>query len=137
MRTMPKMVEVMTPFPHTVSPDEPVQAALQMMERHRIHQLPVVSGRHPIGLLTERDIRIALGNTPSPDVASLHVEDVCVPEPYVVSFDDRLDQVAIFMANERVTSAIVVRDDRVVGIFTAVDACRKLGELLREHYPDA
>ena len=58
------------------------------------------------------------------------VEDAMVPDVYVTSEDASLATVAGEMARQRVGSAIVVKDEHVVGVFTAVDALRALAETL-------
>ncbi len=39
------------------------------------------------------------------------------------------------MATERVGSALVLRGERIVGIFTTTDACRLFAEYLRRDFP--
>jgi len=58
------------------------------------------------------------------------VEDAMVPDVYITSQDAPLATVAGEMARQRVGSAIVLKDDHVVGVFTAVDALRALAETL-------
>jgi CBS domain-containing protein len=54
-----------------------------------------------------------------------------VPDVYLTSADAPLDTVAAEMARLKVGSAVVVKDDIVVGVFTAVDGLRALAEVLR------
>ena len=42
---------------------------------------------------------------------------------------------ALQMAKEHIDCAVVVKDERLAGIFTFSDVCRSYGELLREIYP--
>jgi acetoin utilization protein AcuB len=49
---------------------------------------------------------------------------------YAVPPDAPLDEVVDTMAEKRYGSAIIVQNNRVVGVFTTVDACRALSELL-------
>ncbi len=49
--------EVMTANPHTVSPDSPVVDAVELLQRHKISELPVVdSTGKPIGLIDITDV---------------------------------------------------------------------------------
>lgn len=43
--------------PITISPDMPLESALQLMQQNGISGLPVVRDRKPVGILTSRDIR--------------------------------------------------------------------------------
>jgi CBS domain-containing protein len=54
---------------------------------------------------------------------------------FTVELTERLDGVLDEMLKRRIGSAIVVKADRVVGIFTAVDACRFLRRLLEDFFP--
>lgn len=49
---------------------------------------------------------------------------------YVVSPSAPLDEVAAEMARKKYGSAVVMQNEHVVGIFTAVDALTALAELL-------
>jgi CBS domain-containing protein len=51
-------------------------------------------------------------------------------DPYSVAPGAPLRQVAGEMAARKISSAVVVADERVVGIFTAVDGLRGLSLLL-------
>ena len=59
------------------------------------------------------------------------IEEAMVPDAYVTSSDASLETVADEMASRRLGSAIVVADNDVVGVFTAVDALRALADALR------
>jgi acetoin utilization protein AcuB len=58
-----------------------------------------------------------------------------IDDPYQVAPETPINEVANTMAKERLGSAVVVKNGRVVGIFTTVDACRCLAEVLetRQH----
>jgi len=43
--------------PITLQPDQPIAEALEIMSRHAISGLPVVKGRHLVGIVTNRDLR--------------------------------------------------------------------------------
>lgn len=136
MRQIPSIKSVMTPFPHSIEPDEPLTRALEIMEQHGIHHLPVVVDGRPWGILTERAVRVALGPAvASPAAASLRVRDIAPEDAYAVDLHVPLDVVVSGMAARRADCALVVKDDRLAGIFTITDACRTLGELLRSLFP--
>ena len=111
----------MTPFPYTVGLDEPVERATALMEEHGVRHLPVEHERALVGVVTQRDLaRISGGR----------VRDVAVAEPYVVELNASLEAVARHMAENQIGSALVVRGERLAGIFTVTDACRTLAEIL-------
>ena len=59
------------------------------------------------------------------------MREICSLDHYSVGPEARLDDVLDVMAERRIGSAIVTEADRIVGLFTATDACRVLAEHLR------
>ena len=130
MNKNPEIQGVMTPFPHSVGIDQTVQVAKDLMSKHNIRHLPVQEGGRLVGIVSDRDINFALGFELKRDF-ELTVEDVYTPEPYVVELTMPLDKVATRMAADHIGCALITQNEKLVGIFTTVDACRHLGELLR------
>ena len=133
MRRIPRIKLVMTPFPYSIAPSASLEYAVSMMEMHDIRHLAVQENHAVVGILSERDTRIALSLRPGD--ASLTVKEVCT-EPYLVDLERRLDEVAAEMAARRIGSAIVMRGDKLAGILTTTDVCRLLAQTLREAYGD-
>lgn len=44
-----------------------------------------------------------------------------------------LDEVVLHMADEHIGSVLITENNQLAGIFTATDACRYLGECLRDN----
>jgi acetoin utilization protein AcuB len=103
-----------------------------MMRELQIRHLPVQEGGKLVGILTDRDLKLA---TSFGDPNELKVEDVMSLDPYTVRPEASLDAVVIEMAEHKYGSAIVQQaNGKVVGIFTAVDALRVLAEQLEAFY---
>lgn len=117
--------DYMTPFPHTIGFDQPTKIAIEMMRKYGVRHLPVQDGGKLVGVLSERDISFGLAIK-----QSLTIEDVYTSEPYVVAPQTALSEVADRMAKDRIGCAIVADGNKLVGIFTATDACRVLAELV-------
>lgn len=130
-RTIPKIGDVMTPFPYAIALDLPVAEAQRMMSGHGIRHLPVTSNGEVYSVITERDISAAL-NRPGADPWKLPVAEVCVTDPYIVDVDEPLDTVLDEMAERRIGCAVVAKEERVAGVFTSVDACRLYAASLRD-----
>ena len=128
-----KIKEVMTPLPHTVQADEYLSVAASTMELASIRHLPVVNEDGSLlGIVTDRDIKLAkYVEEHFKSDTLLSVGQICTKEPFTVDAEETLDVVALNMAERRIGSAIVMRDNQVLGIFTATDACRWLGTYLR------
>jgi acetoin utilization protein AcuB len=58
-----KVVDVMTKDPLTLTPNETIGQADELMNTNKIRQLPVVQGKDLIGIVTDRDIRSFLSGS--------------------------------------------------------------------------
>lgn len=125
----------MTPFPYSIEEDAPVDAARDLMWEHEIHHLPVKRNSELIGVVSERDIGLALASRPHDDPASVTVREVYTADAYTADLDTRLDLVLATMAEQQIGSTLVTRRGKLVGIFTANDACAAFADHLREHFP--
>ena len=134
----PQILAYMTPFPFSIDIEAPLAEAHAFLRDRNIRHLPVTRDGVLAGVLTDRDIKLALGpDLGSPPERELRVSDVFQPESYVVDAGERLEDVAATMAERHVGSALVTRAGKLVGIFTTTDACRALARVLREHHPEA
>lgn len=129
-KPIPSIQKYMTGAPHSIGSDQTVARASMMMADHNIRHLPVLRGGRLLGILTERDIRLieSFRDLQPGDIA---VEEAMTEEPYTVGPDTPLDEVVETMATHKYGSAVVMQNQKVVGIFTTVDACSALAELLR------
>lgn len=128
----PTIETVMTPLPVSVGVDARITEARELMADHDIRHLPVTDDGEIVGVVTQRDIGLVLD--PAHDLpfdSQLRVGTICMPDAYVVTPDTPLDDVVEEMARRRIGSALVARDGRLLGIFTATDACRLYAEALR------
>lgn len=133
MRRMPTIKAVMTPFPYSVDVGAPVTTARALMQEHQISHLPVTREGELAGIVAERDIRLLLGTAPvDGDRRQPPVTAAMVKDTYIVDMDTRLDEVLNHMATHHLSSAIVTRRGKLVGVFTVTDACRHFAEFLQE-----
>ena len=131
---MSAIAKYMSAGPHTIGREQSLVAAKQLMHRSHVRHLPVLHGGKLVGVISERELDV-IGALPGSK--QLSVEDAMVPDVYVTSEDAPLEQVAAEMARLKVGSAVVVKGDDVVGVFTAVDGLRALAELLTPAQPAA
>jgi acetoin utilization protein AcuB len=138
MKRNPQVIAFMTPFPHSIDVDAPLEDAHKLMREHRFRHLPVMSGGEIVGVLTDRDIKLVLGpDFGSPEERELRVRDAYVERPCVVPASTPVAKVARVMAQNRIGSAIVTKHGKLVGIFTVTDACRALAEIIGDHDEEA
>lgn len=133
---IPTVAAVMTPFPWVIETTEPLARAKEMMIRGHFRHLPVVEDGTLIGVVTDRDIHIAEGSTADPEAREqLRVNDAVMRDAYVVGIHEPIDLVLDEMAVRHIGFALVVKDDRLAGIFTASDGCRRFADFLRRMFP--
>jgi acetoin utilization protein AcuB len=135
MKTIPQIQKFMTPMPHSVGAQIQLKVALELMRTHGIRHLPVQEAGRLVGILTDRDIKLA---SSFDGAETLTVEEVMTPDPYVVTPQSPVDHVVEEMAKHKYGSALVVQENgKLVGIFTATDALLVLSELLHKNYREA
>ena len=123
----------MTPAPVTLGPEATLHEARATMSRYGVRHLPIASGTHAQSLISDRDLRVAevvFGNVENA-TAVRAARLVAVDPVRRVRKDEPLATVMLGMFGDRLDAVLVVDDDdRLVGILTASDACRILGERL-------
>jgi acetoin utilization protein AcuB len=129
-----KIESVMHPFPHSIGAGLNLEQAKEMMSEHNIRHLPVQEGGRLKGILTDRDINFALAMD-KVDAEQILVRDAFTEDPYVVTEGEDVARVARKMAVEHIGCALITtKNESLSGIFTTVDACRVLAEVLSERY---
>lgn len=123
---------VMTPYPYSIEFDAHAASARTLMAQFKVRHLPVTQGANVIGVLSEHALQHAekLGVDVSSG-GSARVGDILDRNIYMVTTDEPLINVLTAMAEKKLDTAIVLRNNRLAGIFTASDACRRYADLLR------
>lgn len=129
MSGLPACKKAMTPFPYSADVSTSVKAAEQLMQEHDVRHLPVKDGHDLAGILTDRDLERARGG--GAEIGGLKVGDIYNRNVLIEDLETPLDHVLSAMADRHVTCALIVKDERLAGIFTTSDACRRYAELLR------
>src|SRR5207237_6815479 len=93
--------DAMTPWPFTIRPDAPLVDAVAIMVDRHVRHLPAVDGASAIvGMLSERDVRSAIGDLVqylepgSRSPATYRVQDVMTRPAVAVPFDRPLVELA-------------------------------------------
>jgi CBS domain-containing protein len=127
MKHILDIIKVMTPFPYTIDMSGSLDQAKRMLAEHDITHLPVVSGDDLYGITTRHDVDLALSvarKSAAPD--ALKVGDVCTTHPYIVEPSESVLSVISQMLKKQITTALVVKHGRLVGIFTSTNAFKLL-----------
>jgi len=130
---------IMRRAPLTASASDLLLDAVARMDDRGIRHLPVVDGDHRVvGMLSDRDVRLAVGNArwgspstvASMGLGAVRVSAVMSRDPFVVREDAPFLQLVSVFTDERVGAVPVVADaDRLTGIVSYVDVLRNAGAL--------
>lgn len=129
-KPIPTIQKYMTTSPHSIGVEQPLSRAHAMMREHGIRHLPVLHGGKLLGMLTDRDLHL-VESLAGVDPTKVKVEDAMATVVYSVSPEAPLDEVVATMGEHKYGSAVIMQNEKVVGIFTTVDVCRAFAELLQ------
>ena len=128
--------DVMSPDPLIASADDTLLMVVERMDRFGIRHLPIVDGdRHVIGMLSERDVRTAIGNplrTVNARDAVVRIESTPVlqamtRQPSTLPAGTPVSRAAAFFADHKVGALpIVDQHERLVGLVSYMDILRAI-----------
>jgi len=121
------MRDVMTPNPYTITVDQTLAIAHDVMRDRGLRHLPVMRDGKLVGVVSQRDLyflEAIAGN----DATFDRVMNAMTSEVYTVGPEEDLCAVAKVMAENRYGCAVVVDGIRVLGIFTSTDALALIAE---------
>lgn len=132
----------------TVKPRDSAGHAREVMEKHRINQLPVVVDDRLVGLVTDRDLRDAFPSVfdsaeplgrrtrrSGADPATIPVEDVMTPTVLTLAPATSVTDAALLMRRERIGAIPIVDGGRLVGILSRSDVLDAFVEMSRASPP--
>jgi acetoin utilization protein AcuB len=128
-KSIPQIQKYMSTSPHSIGEDQSLRSAHEVLSKHSIRHLPVLKGGKMVGMVTQRDLAV-VESMKDVDPEKVMVSDVMSTDVYTVSPEAMLSEVTAEMAAKKYGSAVVIDNHKVVGIFTTVDVCRALTELL-------
>jgi CBS domain-containing protein len=124
-----KLNDIFTRNVVVAGPEETLAAVSLKMQEHNVGTIVIVENRRPVGIVTDRDLALALGarrvspHTEVQNVMTCHV--LAIPE------DTSIYTATKFMREREVRRLpIVDREDRLVGMVTLDDLVRFLGREL-------
>ena len=127
----------MTPNPVTISPEESLMEALQMMRLRKIRRIPVVSGGKLVGLLTEGDLKRAEPSTLSDTqeqfaavMEGTQVNRIMIQNLITTTPDAPVIDAARTLFKSKYGALPVLDDGKLVGILTDNDLIGALVKLL-------
>jgi len=133
----------MTTNPFTVSPDQTIPEAHEIMTKHGVKRLPVMSKGKLVGVVSKEDIdryspskatTLSMGEI-TYLLAKTKIKQIMSKQLVTISPDALLEEAATLMRDNNVGFLPVVQNDKLVGIITESDIFDSFIELLgfREH----
>ena len=117
--------ECMTKDPVTCSPDEDVRVVFGRLTDLKIRQAPVIEGGKLTGIVTDRDLRMAVMETVSGQ--GLTVRSVMTPKPVTVREDAPLREAAALLGKNKFNALPVLSAaGELTGVLTTTDVLNGL-----------
>jgi IMP dehydrogenase len=117
VRVVKRFESGMVKDPITATPNLTVKELMNMMAKHNFSGVPVVDGKHLIGIVTSRDIRFETN-------LSLPISEVMTPKNLLVTVKEGASQEEIrsLLHKHRIEKLLVVNDDfHLRGLITVKD----------------
>lgn len=121
----------MTHTPHLIGAEQPMSAAHELMRENRIRHLPVLHGGKLVGVVSQRDLHF-IESLEDVDPKEVRVEEAMTQDVYAVPPRTPLREVVSEMAERKLGSAVVVDGQKILGVFTTIDALDTLASLLHK-----
>ena len=118
-----KIKTIMTRNPSIIAPDATITEAAKRMHAVDCGCLPVGTGEHVAGMITDRDIAlrvVAEGRDP----ARTHVSEVMTKGAYTIDENADVEDAATEMHNHDIARLVVTSNKKVTGIVTMAEILR-------------
>lgn len=121
--------DLMTVIPNTITPDTPLRHVIALMKAQGYRQLPVLENGRLAGIITDRDVRLAL-NSPlvlherrenEALLDKLTAESCMTPNPITVTPETPAYRAAEMLSIYKFGALPVVDGETLVGIVTVTD----------------
>lgn len=123
---MPSVKDIMTKDVISISVDNTVFDAAELMSSNQLGCLVVVDGEAPVGIITERDIvrRVCAKKLPG----ETKVSEIMSKSLITIDPDASLKEAARRMSSNKIRRLPVLKQNKLVGIIVASDFVRNLGK---------
>jgi CBS domain-containing protein len=103
----------------TVKPDFILKKAAEIMSNYHIGSLVVLESNKLVGILTERNILVAVAEGRNPELTT--VEEVMTRKVITIEPSKTIEDAVALMKEHSIKKLPVVDNDKLVGIITASD----------------
>jgi len=127
------VAEIMTTKVIALKKDNDIDEAISIMVKNDISYIPVVEGDNLIGIVSDRDVRVAFACDPfinseesDPLQACTKVMQIMTRNPKTISPDTNISSCARMFYENNVGALPVVRDGNLIGIISTHDLLKEL-----------
>lgn len=115
--------------PYTISPDQTIPDAHEIMSQNNVKHLPVLKNEKLVGIISKADIEryspskattLSMGEI-TYLLAKTQISSIMTKNPIVISPSALLEEAATLMRDNEISFLPVVDDDKLVGIITEGD----------------
>jgi CBS domain-containing protein len=114
-----KIKEIMTTDVRTISANDSISEAANIMKQLDVGSVPVVDNNLLVGIITDRDLvlrGLAMGKNAQESVSTIMSKDITTVTP-----DEDVHKAADIMASKQIRRLPIVENDRLVGIVSIGD----------------
>jgi acetoin utilization protein AcuB len=119
----------MTANPYTIAFDAPINEVIELMREKNLKRVPVVDGEKIVGILTHGDLeKVSPTKATTLSIYELNyllskmrVSDAMTKDVIAISPDALLEEAAVMMRENKISTLAVVKNNKLVGIITESD----------------
>lgn len=116
----------------SVSPDDKVVKALELMRDKRVRSVIVVEGERLVGIVSQGDCAIKV-LLPGADAKQVAISSIMTPNPLTVKMDDTLEECMGTMVQRHIRHLPVVNGEQIVGVLSIGDIVKEILNLQGTH----
>jgi CBS domain-containing protein len=123
----------------SVRPTDSLDKAISLMEEHNIRHLPVTSGGRVEGMISDRDLLLAVGwklssqrhvcGAQTAVVGPMQVAEIMSKPVFTMTPNDSIPAAARMLVDKNISAVVVAKDDKVLGIASKVDLLSHVRDL--------
>jgi acetoin utilization protein AcuB len=119
----------MTSNPYTIAFDAPVTEVIELMREKNLKRIPVIHGEKVVGMITQGDLqKVSPTKATTLSIFEINyllsktkVSDAMTKDVISISPDALLEEAAVLMRDNKISTLAVVKDGKLIGIITESD----------------
>ena len=119
----------MTSNPYTIAFDAPVTEVIELMREKNLKRIPVIHGEKVVGMITQGDLqKVSPTKATTLSIFEINyllsktkVSDAMTKDVISISPDALLEEAAVLMRDNKISTLVVVKDGKLIGIITESD----------------